>query len=268
MNDLIQVSKLHKHYDNGMIKALNGIDLRIDESDFVAIMGASGSGKSTLLNMIGGLDKPDSGELVVAGHDLMKTKNLTNFRARTVGFVFQLHNLLPSFTATENVMIPMYQVMQSENSMRKRALELLDKVGMAERASSLSSQLSGGERQRVAIARSLANSPSIVLADEPTGSLDSKNGAQIMDLLAQIWKTEGTTLIMITHDVSVGQRAQRIVYMRDGELSNNLPHFVSDNIGSTTSFGVDLNNDMSLLQNQGANLRLEQLCEKCRTLIK
>lgn len=219
MSNLIYATNLHKHYDNGNIKALNGVNLEIAKNDFVAIMGPSGSGKSTLLHIIGGLGKPDKGNIVVADQDLIKTKNLTSFRARTVGFVFQLHNLLPSLTAAENVMIPMYEIRQTESSRRRRALELLDKVGVSKRASGLPSQLSGGERQRVAIARALANSPPIILADEPTGSLDSKNGEQIMELLTQIWKTDGTTLIIITHDMSVAKRAQHILYMCDGEIS-------------------------------------------------
>jgi putative ABC transport system ATP-binding protein len=230
MND-IYARNIHKHYDNGRIRALNGVNLDIANGEFVALMGPSGCGKSTLLHMIGGLDKPLMGELVVAGYDLIKTRDLTNFRSKTVGFVFQLHNLLPSLTAVENVMIPMHQMRQSERTMRKRALELLDKVGMSGRTLSLSSQLSGGERQRVAIARALANSPVLILADEPTGNLDSKNGVLIMDLLTQVWKTEGSTLIVVTHDVSVAQRAQRILYMLDGEISEKIPYFTSANKG-------------------------------------
>ncbi|MCI2424698.1 ABC transporter ATP-binding protein [Candidatus Acetothermia bacterium] len=236
MND-IYARNIHKHYDNGRIRALNGVNLDIANGEFVALMGPSGCGKSTLLHMVGGLDKPDLGKLVVADQDLIKTRDLTSFRARTVGFVFQLHNLLPSLTAIENVMIPMHEIRQSESSRRKRALELLDKVGISKRVSGLPSQLSGGERQRVAIARALANSPPIILADEPTGNLDSKNGEQIMALLTQIWKTDGTTLLIITHDMSVAQRAQRMLYMRDGELSNNLPHSLCDDTGSAISFG-------------------------------
>lgn len=231
MNDIIYARNIHKHYDNGRIRALNGVNLNIANGEFVALMGPSGCGKSTLLHMIGGLDKPLMGELVVAGHNLIKTRDLTNFRSKTVGFVFQLHNLLPSLTAVENVMIPMHQMRQSERTMRKRALELLDKVGMSGRTLSLSSQLSGGERQRVAVARALANSPVLILADEPTGNLDSKNSVQIMDLLTQVWKTEGSTLIVVTHDVSVAQRAQRILHMLDGEISEKIPYFTSANKG-------------------------------------
>jgi putative ABC transport system ATP-binding protein len=231
MNDIIYARNIHKHYDNGRITALNGVNLNIAKGEFVALMGPSGCGKSTLLHMIGGLDKPLMGELVVAGHNLIKTRDLTNFRSKTVGFVFQLHNLLPSLTAVENVMIPMHQLRQPERAMRKRALELLDKVGMSGRTLSLSSQLSGGERQRVAIARALANSPVLILADEPTGNLDSKNSVQIMDLLTHVWKTEGSTLIVVTHDVSVAQRAQRVLYMLDGEISEKIPYFTSANKG-------------------------------------
>ena len=222
MSKIIELNDIRKYYDSGNIKALDGATLSLDNGEFVSIMGPSGSGKSSLLNMIGGLDNPDSGKITVNGVDITNKRDLTNYRAKTIGFIFQLHNLIPSQTSLENVMLPMYESSLKSGQRRLRALELLDQVGLGERVNSYPTQLSGGERQRVAIARALANSPDIILADEPTGSLDSKSSGMIMDLLTKIWEKEKKTLIIITHEEEIGRRAQRIIHMLDGRIANNL----------------------------------------------
>lgn len=174
MENVVEIKDLKKSYENGHIKALNGISLTIEEGEFVSIIGPSGSGKSTLLNMLGALDLPDSGSISVAGYNLLKNKKLSEFRGDKIGFIFQLHNLIPNISVVENVKIPMFTKKWSNQQMTKRALGLLDAVGLRNKANQMPNKLSGGERQRVAIARALANNPSIILADEPTGSLDSK----------------------------------------------------------------------------------------------
>lgn len=215
---IIKIKSLKKSYDNNQIKALNGIDLEIKEGEFVAIMGPSGSGKSTLLNMIGALDRADEGSVEVAGIDLFKAKNLNEFRSREIGFVFQMHNLIPNLTVIENVEIPMYETPLSSDEMYKRALELLEAVGLKNKINQRPTKLSGGERQRVAIARALVNSPSIILADEPTGALDSKNGEIILNLLKDLHQKENVTVIVVTHEPSVGEMAERIIKVFDGRI--------------------------------------------------
>ena len=215
---IIKIKSLKKSYDNNQIKALNGIDLEIKEGEFVAIMGPSGSGKSTLLNMIGALDRADEGSVEVAGIDLCKAKNLNEFRSREIGFVFQMHNLIPNLTVIENVEIPMYETPLSSDEMYKRALELLEAVGLKNKINQRPTKLSGGERQRVAIARALVNSPSIILADEPTGALDSKNGEIILNLLKDLHQKENVTVIVVTHEPSVGEMAERIIKVFDGRI--------------------------------------------------
>jgi ABC-type lipoprotein export system ATPase subunit len=184
-------------------------------------MGPSGSGKSTLLNMIGALDKPTSGQVIVNGEGLASIKDVDRFRARTVGFVFQLHNLLPALTACENVEVPMHGQVMGEGKMRERAEHLLDLVGLPDRMQHLPSQLSGGQRQRVAVARALANDPAIILADEPTGSLDTQAGNEIVDLLESINQDQGTTILIVTHDPKVARRTRRILTMRDGRIADD-----------------------------------------------
>lgn len=218
--NIIQVENIKKSYEDGRIHALNGVDLNIAEGEFVSIIGPSGSGKSTLLNMLGGLDKPDSGSIIINNEDITKTKDLSNFRAKTLGFIFQLHNLIPNMSALENVEIPMYGQKIKSKEMTKRALELLDIMGIKEKAHRKPSELSGGERQRVAIARSLANNPSIILADEPTGSLDSKNGDLILEHLKKLHNEKKVTLIVVTHDMRVAEMADRIVKVLDGKIVN------------------------------------------------
>ncbi len=221
MNNLIELRAIRKYFDGGKIKALDGATLMIKDGEFVSIMGPSGSGKSTLINMIGGLDKPDSGQIVVDGDDITKARDLTRYRSKEIGFVFQLHNLIPSQTALENVILPMHEGNLKSKQRHERALYLLRQVGLEDRINSYPTQLSGGERQRVSIARALANSPKIILADEPTGSLDSKSSDMIMDLLESIWKEEKKTLIVITHEEIIGKRAERTIRMIDGRVEQD-----------------------------------------------
>ncbi len=220
MSNIVEINGLYKSYENGNIKALNGIDLTIKEGEFVSIIGPSGSGKSTLLNMLGALDLPDKGSIKVAGYDLLSNKKLNEFRSQKIGFVFQLHNLIPNLSVVENIEIPMFTSKMSNSEMRSRALELLDIVDLKDKASLKPSKLSGGERQRVAIARSLANNPSIILADEPTGSLDSKTSTKILKQLIDLHKHEHVTLIVVTHDMDVAKLADRTIEVLDGKLVN------------------------------------------------
>lgn len=227
MEALIETRELTKIYGDGeQVRALDGVDLTIQHGEMVAVMGPSGSGKSTLLNMLGGLDKPTSGQVIIDGQDLATVRNLDRFRAKTVGFVFQLHNLLPTLTALENVEVPMRGQPIRRRARRERAKELLGVVGLGDRMSHLPSQLSGGERQRVAIARSLANRPQLVLADEPTGNLDTTAGEEIMHLLADLNASQGTTILVVTHDRRVARATDRIVTMRDGKIHDD--HAVGD----------------------------------------
>ena len=216
--NVVDMKKVYKSYEDGKIKALNGIDLTITEGEFVSIIGPSGSGKSTLLNMLGALDIPDSGSITVAGRDLSSNKKLNEFRAKEIGFIFQLHNLIPNISVAENIEIPMYTQKMSSNEMRSRALKLLDDVGLKDKADIKPNKLSGGERQRVAIARALANDPSIILADEPTGSLDSKTSTKILKQLIDLHDTKNVTLIIVTHDMDVAKLADRVIEVLDGEI--------------------------------------------------
>ena len=221
MNDkiIVETRDLVKIYGDGAeVRALNGVNLHIARREFASVMGPSGSGKSTLLNMIGALDRPTSGTVLVNGQDLAKVRNLDAFRARTVGFVFQLHNLIPTLTARENVEVPMQGQLISRQARHRRAIELLEMVGLAERMNHLPNMLSGGERQRVAIARALVNSPAIVLADEPTGDLDSQSGAEIIALMRRLNRELGTTFIIVTHDPAVARQTNRVLVMRDGRI--------------------------------------------------
>ena len=218
MGNIIELKNLVKTYENGNIKALNGIDLTIKEGEFVSIIGPSGSGKSTLLNVIGALDTAESGEITVAGYDLIANKELHKFRGEKLGFIFQLHNLIPNISVVENVEIPMFTQKLSSKEMREKALNLLDSVGLKDKANYLPTKLSGGERQRVAIVRALANDPSIILADEPTGSLDSKTSQMILEQLTRLPKEENVTLIVVTHDMNVAKLADRIIEVLDGKI--------------------------------------------------
>lgn len=219
--NVIEIHNLQKTYDKGKIKALNGIDLEIKKGEFISIMGPSGSGKSTLLNMIGALDRAEEGTIKVAGIDLMKTRDLSEFRSQEIGFVFQMHNLVPNLSVLENVEIPMYETRVKSEEMRRRALELLEAVGLKDKADKNPTKLSGGERQRVAIARALVNHPSIILADEPTGALDSKTGDVILNLLKSLHSKEQVTLVMVTHEPYVAKMADRILHVLDGKINNS-----------------------------------------------
>lgn len=219
----ITVRGLTKAFDDGKIVALNGVDLDVFEREFVAIVGPSGCGKSTLLHLIAALDKPDSGAINVLGTDLSKSRDLSRYRARDVGIVFQLDNLIPTLNTSENVQVPMFEAGMSARDRRKRAGELLEAVGLKGKERSRPSELSGGERQRVAIARALANDPPLILADEPTGRLDSKSGELVLDLLDQLRRDRGLTVVMVTHESHVAQRADRIVRMLDGRVDASEP---------------------------------------------
>lgn len=217
---LIRIENLSKIYGSGesAVRALDHVTLNIERGELLAIMGPSGCGKSTLLNMIGALDRPTEGEVWVAGENLARLKDVDHFRAQTVGFVFQLHNLLPTLTALENVEVPMQGQGKNKRAQREQAARLLEVVGLADRAQYLPNQLSGGQRQRVAIARALANNPATILADEPTGALDSQSGESLLNLLAELNHDQGATIIIVTHDRRVAQATHRIVRMRDGRI--------------------------------------------------
>jgi len=219
MSDRTVIARdLVKTYENGRTRALNGVSLEVFSGEFVAICGPSGSGKSTLLNLIGALDRPDSGELWVAGENLTRSHgDLAGFRARKVGFIFQLHNLIPSLTAIENVLIPTLEL--NGRDAPARARELLERVGLADKAHRRPPELSGGERQRVAVARALVNNPALILADEPTGSLDSKTERAVLELLRELQSERGVTLILVTHDPRVAQSADRVIELVDGRVT-------------------------------------------------
>jgi putative ABC transport system ATP-binding protein len=216
--NIIEIHDLKKSYDKGKIKALNGINLEVKKGEFASIMGPSGSGKSTLLNMIGALDNADEGSIKVSGIDLTTAKDLNKFRSQKIGFVFQMHNLIPNLSVRENVEIPMYETKLSSKEMRERALELLKAVDLADKVDQNPTKLSGGERQRVAIARALVNHPSIILADEPTGALDSKTGDIILKLLKDLHLKEHVTLVLVTHEPYVADMADRIYNVLDGKI--------------------------------------------------
>jgi len=213
---MIQTRGIEKSF--GTLKVLKGIDMQVDKGEIVAVVGASGAGKSTLLQILGTLSRPDAGELLVDGVNpfALSDRKLSQFRNSRIGFVFQSHNLLPEFTALENVMIPLIIGGRSLSAARQAAKPMLDMVGLADRASHKPSQLSGGESQRVAIARSLACNPAIVLADEPTGNLDSATKEDIYSLLFSMRERLGQTMVIVTHDEAFADRCDRALHMRDG----------------------------------------------------
>ncbi len=218
---LLRVSGLTLHFDDGRTRALNGVDIAIAQGEFVAIVGPSGSGKSSLLNVLGTLDVPTSGELYFAEQDYANIKDFSLFRRTNFGFIFQGFHLIPTLTALDNVIVPTIGCAGERAVYRARAVQLLTDLGLSERLQHFPNQLSGGERQRVAIARALINQPRVILADEPTGSLDSANAVQVLDTLTNIVKQQGLTLIMVTHDERVSARADRIIHMRDGKVDAN-----------------------------------------------
>ena len=234
MRKLIEITNLTKVYGVGnvAVHALRGINATVEQGEFVAIMGSSGSGKSTLMNILGCLDRPTSGTYVLDGEDVSRlSKNqLASVRNKKIGFVFQSYNLLPRFTAVKNVALPMLYNGHSHTSDKERsgrAAAMLGSVGLGERARHRPNELSGGQQQRVAIARALVNHPSIILADEPTGNLDTRSSMEIMDLLHQL-HDQGTTVVMVTHEVDIASRAGRVIYLQDGQI-------VSDRMDATST---------------------------------
>lgn len=213
---IYQAIGLKKQFDNGKVVALRGLDLEIRQGEFVAIVGQSGCGKSTLLQMLGSLDKPSAGRLSYRGNSIPDMPDPAAYRAHEIGIVFQSFHLLPTFTVLENVQIPMFESKASRSQRKTRATELLESVGLGHRLGHYPSELSGGERQRVAIARSLVNEPSVLLADEPTGNLDSVSAVHIIDLLLELHDKLGVTIVLVTHDLSVAERASRTIRMKDG----------------------------------------------------
>ncbi len=221
---IISIENIHKSYLMGKeaVPALRGVSLEIEQGDFVCLMGPSGSGKTTLLNIIGGLDEPSRGHVTIDGENLvaMSENELAYLRLQKMGFVFQNYNLLANFTAHENVEAPMVLSKIGRKERVQRTINLLEKVGLADRAHHYPGELSGGQQQRVAVARALANNPPILIADEVTGDLDSESGAAIMQLLASL-NEEGTTIVFVTHDPRMAEFAHRLIHMYDGKLLNN-----------------------------------------------
>lgn len=215
---LLETRHLTRIYGDGdEIRALDNVNLTVQEGELLSVMGPSGSGKSTLLNLIGALDRPTDGKVLISGQDLADIRNVDEFRATTVGFVFQLHNLLPTLTSRENVEVPMQGRLGSAER-RSRAEELLSLVDLADRMDHLPNQLSGGQRQRVAVARALANQPPLVLADEPTGNLDSTAGKALMELIRRLNREQRTTFLVVTHDPAVARQTNRVIVMGDGKI--------------------------------------------------
>ncbi|EIN5958837.1 ABC transporter ATP-binding protein [Vibrio cholerae] len=223
---LVELQQICKHYTSGqnVVKALDGVDLTIRHGEFLAILGPSGSGKSTLMNVLGCLDKPTAGRYQLDGHpvDSLSTQQLAAIRNQKIGFVFQSFNLLEYASALDNVALPLVYAGVKAKDRRRRATELLTRVGLADRLDHKPNQLSGGQKQRVAIARALINQPQILLADEPTGALDSKSGAEIEALFNELHR-EGRTIIVVTHDNELAKRTKRIVTIRDGQVVSDEP---------------------------------------------
>jgi ABC-type lipoprotein export system ATPase subunit len=223
-NIVVETRNLTKVFgDGGAVRALDGVNLIVRHGELLSVMGPSGSGKSTLLHLIGALDRPTEGQILIRGQDLATVKNLDRFRNEEVGFVFQLHNLIPTLNAVENVEIPLYEQPLSEKKRRQKAAELLELVGLGNRLDHLPSQLSGGQRQKVAIARALVNDPAIVLADEPTGNLDSQSGQDVMVLLRELNERQSATIIVVTHDPAVARTTKRIITLHDGRVARDVP---------------------------------------------
>jgi|SRR3989344_245677 len=224
MSKIIQLKNVSKTYQIGETKvnALNNLSLDVNKGEFIAIMGPSGSGKSTAMNMVGSLDTPTTGQVILDGYDISKLEEsqLATIRGKKIGFVFQTFNLLPSMTALENVMLPIaFQNKISRELREKKATDMLNLVGLGDRLHNKPGQLSGGQRQRVAIARALVNEPEVILADEPTGNLDSKTGQDVMNLLENLNRKHKKTIILVTHDKEIAKRADRILNLKDGTIA-------------------------------------------------
>lgn len=225
---MIDIKGITKSF--GSLQVLKGIDLHINKGEVVSIVGPSGAGKTTLLQIIGTLDRPDSGTVTVDGIDVgsLSSRKLSEFRNLHIGFVFQFHQLLPEFSALENIMIPAYIAGKSPKKAKARAKELLDFMGLSERASHKPNELSGGEKQRVAVARALVNNPAVILADEPSGSLDTKNKAELHQLFFDLRDKFGQTFVIVTHDESLASITDRTIKMRDGMLEKNEELIIKD----------------------------------------
>jgi len=224
--NIIELKDVWKTYIMGDVKvhALRGLNLKVKKGEFLAIMGPSGSGKSTLMNMVGALDVPSKGHIFLVKRDiaLMSESDLAQLRGRKIGFIFQKFNLLTSMTAKENVMLPLTFQNMSREEKEDKAEKTLEEVGLGDRVNHTPNELSGGQQQRVAIARALANSPDVILADEPTGALDSKTGGSVLDFLKKLHREKGTTIIMVTHDEHIAKNADRIAYLKDGMIVESL----------------------------------------------
>jgi len=223
-NNVIEISNLNKSYKMGLqvLKVLNSLDLEVKKGEYVALMGPSGSGKSTLMNIIGCLDNFDSGKFILNGVDVagLSDNELADIRNKEIGFIFQTFNLLPRYTALENVELPLIYAGVSKKERRQRAINVLEQVGLADRMTHKPNELSGGQRQRVAVARALVNNPAILLADEPTGNLDSKTSEEIMMLFEEI-HSNGNTIIIVTHEEDIAQKAKRIIRLKDGVVEKD-----------------------------------------------
>jgi ABC-type lipoprotein export system ATPase subunit len=215
---VFEAIRIEKKFDDGQVQALRGVNFCVTQGEFLAITGPSGCGKTTLLRMLGALDRPTEGTLLYRGNSIPDLHNQSRYRAHEIGFIFQAFHLLPTFTALENVQIPMFETRLTLSERRDRAFSLLESVGLGHRHGHLPAKLSGGERQRVAIARSLANAPSVLLADEPTGNLDSENARLILDLIVRLHREQNMTLVLVTHDISIAERASRTIQMKDGRI--------------------------------------------------
>ena len=222
METIMKLQDVWKIYKMGEVEvpALRGINVDIEKGDFVAIIGASGSGKSTMMNLIGCLDIPSRGSLFLRSQDIstLSESNLASFRGKTIGFIFQQYNLIQSMSAFENVMLPLEFLEYDDQKAAKRAREILTLVGLSDKMLHRPNQLSGGQQQRVSIARCLAGDPEIILADEPTGALDSVTGGEVLDMLHKLWKDHGKTIIMVTHDMNLAKYAKTIIELKDGEI--------------------------------------------------
>jgi putative ABC transport system ATP-binding protein len=223
----LETRELTKVFGSGdtAVRALDGVSIEIGAGEMVAMMGPSGSGKSTLLHLLGALESPTSGEIALAGqrYDGLRDRELTRIRRDRIGFVFQFFNLLPALSAEENVLLPALIAGNRSDEVRERARQLLARVGLAKRADHLPAELSGGEQQRVSIARALLNQPEIVLADEPTGNLDSHSSAEVLRLLGELSSAEGQTVVLVTHDAAAAAMAGRVIFLRDGRVAGEVP---------------------------------------------